>query len=98
MTVNITTPAPAATFAEFLIKRNENNDEIGNFHSAMGDHGLEFPSSASAFIESASAGTSGDGDLQHNVEMLAHIMREAGDYLLMALAEHQNKDWQGETA
>ncbi len=89
MNTNTMTPAHAATFAQFLIDRNSKNDEIGNFHCALGDHGLDFPESAAALVEVVSIGTTGDGDFRHNVEMLAHIMREAGDYLLMALAEHQ---------
>ncbi len=97
MTVTITTKMPAATFAQFLIDRNGKNDEIGNFHSAMGDHGLEFPASATEFLEAVSVGTASDGELQHNVEMLAHNMLEAGNYLLMALLEHE-KSQRGEAA
>lgn len=92
---NTTVTAPAATFAKFLIERNERNDEINNFHCAFGDHGLHFPASAAEFVEAVSVGMSGDHDVQWNVEMLAHNMRAASDYLFMALAEHR-KNTQGE--
>lgn len=79
----------AVSFAQFLMNRNSENDEINDIHCAMGDHHIEFPASVSEFIAAVSVGTSDDGELQHSVEVLAHIMREAGDYLLMALIEHQ---------
>lgn len=89
MNTNTTTPAPAATFAQFLIDRNSKNDEIGNFHCALGDHGLDFPESATALIDAVSPGATGDSELQWNIEMMAHSMRAAAEYLLMSLVEYQ---------
>ncbi len=94
-TENNTTQAHAATFAQFLIEKNSTTDEIGNFHCTFGDHGFEFPASASEFIEAASMGTTGDSELQYNIETFAYIMRQVSDYLLMALDEHR-KIAQGE--
>lgn len=86
---NTTTTASAATFSQFLIKKNETNDEIGNFHLALGDRGFEFPENASALIEALSVNASSDGELQWNAEVVASVMRQAGDYILMALVEYQ---------
>nr|WP_278526886.1 hypothetical protein [Brucella anthropi] len=89
MNTNTMTPAHAATFAQFLIDRNSKNDEIGNFHCALGDHGLDFPESAAALIHAVSPGATGDSELQWNIEMMAHNMRAAAEYLLMSLVEYQ---------
>ncbi len=93
MTNTPNTSAPDVTFAQFLINKDSDDDNFGNFHSAMGDHGITFPTSATDFLEAISMGASSDGEVQLNAEQLAHIMREIGDYILMALVEYQNKEW-----
>ncbi len=93
---NTTTLSHSATFTEFLIKRDSEDDNFGNFHCAFGDNGIAFPRSASKFVTEISESASSQDEEIFNAERIGNLMIEVGSYILAAVTEYESKNMQEE--